>query len=186
MRAIRWKAHSKAIRTGSAITVVVLGLAFVWGHRTRFTPLDVGSGAPKYEAASLMGDTISLESLRGRVVLLNVWATWCVPCVREMPALQRLHEQLKAEGLSIVAVSVDADAPPFNGANDVRNFVEQHGLTFTILHDGRGAIYNVFGVSALPMTFVIDRNGRIKRKVLGPREWDTPELASEIRALLEG
>lgn len=186
MKETLWKAHRKAIRTGIALAFVILGLAFVLGNRTRFTPLDVGSTAPDYHATTLAGDTLSLGALRGRVVVLNVWATWCAPCVREMPALQRLHEKLEAEGLSVVAVSVDADAPPFNGMSEVRNFVAQHGLTFTILHDGTGAIYNIFDVSALPMTFVIDRNGRIKRKVLGPREWDTPELASEIRALLEG
>jgi cytochrome c-type biogenesis protein len=177
---------SKLLRTGFAVSIIGLGLVFVLANRSKFPTLDVGSAAPPYEATSLSGDTVSLAALRGRVVLLNVWATWCAPCIREMPALQKLHEDLGDDGLSIVAVSVDANAPPFAGVNDVKDFVAEYGLTFTILHDDTGAIENVFGVTALPMTFVIDRNGRIQRKVLGPREWNTPELASEIRALLEG
>jgi cytochrome c biogenesis protein CcmG/thiol:disulfide interchange protein DsbE len=89
-------------------------------------------------------------------------------------------------GLSVVAVSVDAEGPGLDGAAGVRSFVEELGLTFTILHDASGRIENAFGVTGLPMTFVIDRDGRIHRKVLGAREWDDPQLAAEIRGLLEG
>jgi peroxiredoxin len=156
-------------------------MAFVWSHSSDFTPLDVGSPVPAYGAVSLEGDTVRLADLHGRVVLLNVWATWCSPCVREMPALQRLHERLRDKGLSVVAVSIDVGA---GATGAVRAFVEHHDLTFTILHDASGTVEDIFGVAGLPVTIVIDRNGRIHRKVAGERKWDAPPMASEIEALL--
>jgi peroxiredoxin len=160
-------------------------LAVLWTQRVRIGPVGVGSEAPSYVAPTISGDTVRLTDLRGRVVVLNVWATWCTPCVREMPALQRLHDQLGAKGLSVVAVSVDGGGMG-NADLDVRTFIDRLGLTFTILRDPYGRIEDTFGVSGLPTTFVIDRDGRIERKVLGAREWDDPALAAEIESLLEG
>jgi peroxiredoxin len=157
-----------------------------WEGRGGFGPLDSGSRAPDYAAPSLTGDTVRLSELRGRVVLLNVWATWCKPCVREMPALQRLYEALEPAGLSVVAVSVDNAALGLgSAADDVRAFVAEYGIGFTILLDPESAIENVFQVTGLPMTYVIRRDGRIHSKVLGPREWDDPGTQAEIRQLLE-
>ena len=168
--------------------LVALGLAALvlalWSQRGNVGPVDVGAVAPSYAAATLAGDTLQLDALRGRVVLLNVWATWCAPCIEEMPALQRLHEQLAPRGLSVVAVSVDVAGPRTDA--DVLSFIDQFGLTFTVLRDASGRIEDAFGVAGLPTTFVIDRNGRIQRKVLGARDWDDPALASEIESLLEG
>jgi cytochrome c biogenesis protein CcmG, thiol:disulfide interchange protein DsbE len=176
----------KSARGFAVLAFVAVSGVLLWTFRGSFAPLDIGSPAPAYAAVTLDGDSVHLEGLRGRVVLLNVWATWCTPCVREMPALQRLHEKLDARGLSIVAVSVDAEGSAFGGDGDVRAFVEQFGLTFTVLRDASGRIESTFGVSGLPMTFLIDRDGRIQRKVLGAREWDDPELASDIESLLDG
>ncbi|HEX6135059.1 MAG TPA: TlpA disulfide reductase family protein [Longimicrobiales bacterium] len=176
----------------TTVLVAAIGLlaALIWVNRDRFTPLDVGSRAPDYRAFSLDGDTVSLSSFAGQVVLLNVWATWCRPCVIEMPALQRLHEELADDGLHVVAVSVDAPAGVVGAfgepGGDVRAFVERLGLTFTVLHDPSAGIETRYQVNGLPTTFVIDRDGRIRRKVLGAREWDQPALANEIRQLVEG
>jgi peroxiredoxin len=176
------------VRTGltwGLIAVAIGGLiVFGWSRRGEYTPLDGGSEAPAYAAVSLAGDTVSLEGLRGRVVLLNVWATWCTPCIREMPALERLHRAHEAEGLSVVAVSVDASTPGL-GAADVQRFVDDLGVSFTILLDPGGEIENKFRVSGLPMTYVIDREGRIRQRIVGAREWDEPEITAEIRKLLD-
>lgn len=165
-------------------------VALIWANRGQFTPLDAGSPAPEYTALSLGGEPVPLSSFRGDVVLLNIWATWCAPCVREMPALQRLHEQLGADGLSVVAVSVDAmpgSLGPFGQpGGDVAAFVDRFGLTFPVLHDVSGDIQSRYQVNGLPTTFLIDRDGRIVRKELGAREWDQPALADDIRAMLEG
>jgi cytochrome c biogenesis protein CcmG, thiol:disulfide interchange protein DsbE len=171
------------------VAVAALLSGLIWANRDRFTPLDVGTRAPDYTAFSLAGDSVPLSSYAGDVVLLNVWATWCAPCVHEMPALQRLHEALEADGLRIVAVSVDAPAGAFGAfgqpGGDVAAFRDRFGLTFDILHDPSGRIQQRYQVNGLPTTFIIDRDGRIQRKVLGARDWDSPQFADEIRALLE-
>jgi cytochrome c biogenesis protein CcmG, thiol:disulfide interchange protein DsbE len=170
------------------LAVAVLG-SLIWLNRDRFTPLDVGSRAPDYEATTLGGEPIALSSFRGDVVLLNIWATWCLPCVREMPALQRLHEDLAGDGLRIVAVSVDAPAGALGvfgqSGGDVAAFRDRFGLTFEILHDPSGRIQSRYQVNGLPTTFIIDREGRIQRRVLGAAEWDEPRFADEIRRILE-
>lgn len=180
----------KTIATATVVGLVAVLSALIWVNRDQFTPLDVGSRAPDYEARSLDGDMVPLSSFAGEVVVLNIWATWCRPCVVEMPALQRLHEQLGGDGLRVVAVSVDAPLGVTGSfgqpGGDVRDFVEDLGLTFTVLHDPSGRIESRYQVIGLPTTFVIDRDGRIQRKVLGAREWDEPPLADQIRQLVEG
>lgn len=165
----------------------VVGLVFVllvaaWANRSRFSPADAGTAAPTYSAATLDGDTVALADLEGRVVLLNVWATWCPPCVREMPALQRLYERYRERGLEVVAVSVDA--LPGRGSADIAGFARDLGLTFPILHDPSGTIERTFNVPALPVTIVITRDGHIHERVLGERAWDEPPYAAQIEKLL--
>jgi cytochrome c biogenesis protein CcmG, thiol:disulfide interchange protein DsbE len=174
-----------------AVVVVAVALsAMIWMNRDRFTPLDVGSSAPDYTVRALDGSEVQLSSFLGDVVLLNIWATWCLPCVREMPALQRLHEELEGQGLRIVAVSVDAPSGalgPFGQpGGDVEEFRDRFGLTFDVLHDPTGRIQSRYQVNGLPTTFIIDRDGRIRRKVLGAAEWDAPRFADQIRSILEG
>lgn len=160
--------------------LVLIPLVFLW--TVGGTGAEPGRMAPTYAASTLEGDSVDLAGLRGRVVVLNVWATWCAPCIREMPALQRIHEKLADRGLSVVAVSVDVAAA---GADEeVRAFVDRFDLTFTVLRDASGRIEDAFGVAGLPTTFIIDRDGRIQRKILGAREWDDPALAEELEALL--
>lgn len=180
----------KHLATGLVLVAVLALAGLIWVNRGRFVPLDVGSRAPDYAAYTLDGDTVRLSSFAGDVVLLNIWATWCTPCVREMPALQRLHEMLGDDGLRIVAVSVDAPAGGFGPfgqpGGDVRAFTERFGLTFLVLHDPSGGIEQKYQVNGLPTTFLIDRDGRIRRKVLGAVEWDQPVFADPIRDMLEG
>jgi peroxiredoxin len=177
-----------------AKTVVVMALvgalsALIWVNRERFLPLTAGSRAPDYVAHTLSGDSVALSTYRGEVVLLNIWATWCAPCIREMPALQRLHEDLVSKGLNIIAVSVDAPPTTFNPlgqmGSDVKDFIDRFGITFTVLHDPSGDIQTVYQASGLPTTYIIDREGRIHRKVYGAAAWDEPAFADEIRRLLE-
>lgn len=181
-----WRRRFAPILIGLVAASLV---AVIWVNRGSFIPLDAGSRAPDYEAYTLTGDTVRLSELAGDVVLLNIWATWCAPCVHEMPALQRLHESLGDKGLHVVAVSVDAPlggmGPFGQPGGDVQAFVDRFGLTFTTLHDPTGGIERRYQVQGLPTTFLIDRDGRIHSRVLGAREWDLPPLADEIRGMLE-
>lgn len=175
----------------NGLVLAALGavIALGWSRREATAPVVQGSVVPAYAAPALDGETVSLESLRGRVVLFNVWATWCPPCRWEMPAMERLHQALHAEGLEVVAVSVDAlpgevDHAGRPGGN-VAAMVDELGLSFTILLDPRGEVMRRFGVQGLPTTYVIDREGKVVRRVLGPVHWDAPPHLDLIRELLE-
>ena len=140
----------------------------------------VGQPAPEYSAVSLQGGgPVSLEQLRGKVVLLNVWATWCAPCVREMPSMQRLHQALGDSGLVVLAVSVDVSDP---GA--VRAFYEEYGLTFPMIQDRSRAIERIYQTTAVPESFVINKNGMIMKKLIGEQNWDSPANRELFRRLL--
>lgn len=138
----------------------------------------VGKPAPSYSAVTLAGDSISLRDLHGRVVLLNLWATWCFPCRQEIPELQALHERLAPRGLEVVGVSVDA-----RGAQEpIREFAGEFGVTYPIWHDPDSRIINTFLAYGVPTTYLIDRAGMIRWKHLGPVQADDPAL---VRALEE-
>ena len=173
---------------------VVFGLAvvlalLVWVTRDQFVPLASGSRLPDYTVQTLAGQPRTLASYRGEPLVLNVWATWCPPCVREMPALQRVHEQLGGAGLKIVAVSVDAAPGVINTwgrpGGDIRKFMNELGITFEVLWDPSGEIETAYGLLGLPTTFLIDRKGRIRERVTGWREWDDPATVASLRKLLE-
>lgn len=165
------------LRSRALLFSLIAGLfVLAWTQRGRFTPVDVGSQAPAFAAATLRGDSFSIAKARGEVIVLNVWATWCGPCVREMPALQRLHEKLP--DLRIVAVSTDEDP------SLIQPWVDRFGLTFQIAHDARGTMQSTFLVHGLPTTFVIDRAGRIVHKIQGAREWDDSTHVAMLETLM--
>jgi peroxiredoxin len=143
-------------------------------------PASVESKAPDFAALDIAsGDTIRLAAYQGDVVLLNIWATWCAPCEAEMPSMQRLHEVLGSEGLRIVAVSVDVGT-----STGVKRWAEDRGLTFQILHDPSGRIERTYQTTGVPESFVIDREGIIVKKVIGPVEWDDAPQVNLLRRLL--
>lgn len=180
-------------RQGWAV-VGILGLLLVliglgWTMRDRFLPVEVGTQAPDFTARDLAGRPVRLADLRGEVVLLNIWATWCPPCIEEMPSMQRLYERLEERGLRVVAVSIDATPgmsdPGGRPGGDVAAFVERMGLTFDIWHDPAGDIQRIYRTTGVPESFLIDRNGTIIKKVIGATEWDSEANMELIVRLLE-
>ncbi len=170
------------------LALVVVGAA--WMSRDRMQGIGPGSQAPVFEAVTLDGEPRTLHDFGDRVVLLNVWATWCAPCRYEMPSMQRLYEQFAGEDFEIVAVSVDA-APGLldrmgNPGGDIRAFADSLQLSFPILHDPEGKIQRVYQLSGIPESFLIGRDGTIYRRVAGSTEWDHPRYVEFIRRLLEG
>lgn len=130
---------------------------------------EVGQPAPGYTAVTLDGDSVSLEGVRtrapgGKVVLLNLWATWCAPCRAETPFLQSLYEEHRDRGLEIVGISMDTR----NALPQVREFVDEFGVTYTILHDGAMVGMELYQVLGLPATFLMDRDGVIRWMMYGP------------------
>lgn len=122
---------------------------------------------------------VRLADTRGQVVLLSFWATWCPACRAELPTIQRLHARLKDRGFTVVAVSVDA-----GDAAGVASFAAAQALAFPVALDPRMTVAARYGVRALPSTFLLDRQGRIRARAVGPREWDTPAARTVIEALL--
>jgi cytochrome c biogenesis protein CcmG, thiol:disulfide interchange protein DsbE len=112
--------------------------------------------------------------------VVNFWATWCEPCEREMPTMQRLHEKLRPEGLRLVAVSVD------DTSDVVDPFRERFGLSFSILWDPDKRVSDAYQAYKYPETLLISRDGVVVERYIGPRDWDSPLYEARIRRLLEG
>jgi cytochrome c biogenesis protein CcmG/thiol:disulfide interchange protein DsbE len=145
-------------------------------------PVTVGSPAPPIVAASLDApkDEHTITDYKGKVVLLNVWATWCEPCRVEMPSIEKLHQEFGPRGLVVLGVSVDDP-----GADDaIRDFVKEYDLTFTILHDAKQQTKTNYQVTGFPETFVIGREGTIRKKVIGAADWSSESNRALIRELL--
>lgn len=168
---------------GAVVLVLVAGaFAATQVLGGRLTRVTVGVPAPDFTATTLDDppEPRTLADYRGRVVLLNVWATWCGPCRVEMPSIQRLYADLAPRGLKVVAVSVDQP-----GAEAlIRGFVREYGLTFDVLHDPTEAIARRFQVSGYPQTFVIGKDGVIRKMELGARQWDSGPNRALITHLL--
>ena len=124
------------------------------------------------------GDKLRLSKERGKVVLINFWATWCPPCREEMPAMERLWRQQRDQGFVLVAVSVDADT------KQVKPYLDEHKLTFPVALDPKMDLANTYGVRALPSSFIVDRHGYLTAIALGPRAWDADASHSLIEGLV--
>ncbi|MGI8496825.1 MAG: peroxiredoxin family protein [Gemmatimonadaceae bacterium] len=149
-------------------------------------PVAAGSPAPPFSATMIDSlsppRTRSLRDYRGQVVVLNIWATWCAPCRVEMPSLQRLHAAYASQGLKVVAVSVDD--PGERQVQQIRQFRREFGLTFEVLHEGTGTIERIYQTTGVPETFVIGKDGTIRKKVIGAAAWDSDANRSLIARLL--
>jgi peroxiredoxin len=135
--------------------------------------------APDFSLPTLSGEPAGVRDHRGKVVLLTFWATWCIPCIEEMPALERLHRELSGEGFTVLAVSIDAQ-----GAAVVGPFWEKAGHSFPTLLDARQQVATRYAAWALPTAFVIDRAGQVVARIQGPRTWDSEAVRAAVRALL--
>jgi thiol-disulfide isomerase/thioredoxin len=171
------------------LMTVIFGTALAVKLRPQLDLLEVGDAAPSFHGTDLRtGQPATLSDYRGKVVLLNVWATWCPPCRVEMPSMQRLHQKLAGTDFRIVAVSVDGDAFHPEDSQDpagILAFAKGMGLTFDILHDPSGAIRKSYQTTGVPESFVIDRDGFIVKKVIGAAEWDGPVNETILRRLLD-
>jgi peroxiredoxin len=147
--------------------------------------------APNFELTSIDSKIYHLSDFKGKVVLLNFWATWCGPCVLEMPSLERLHQSLKAKGLEVITINMDA--PGSDSA--VKKFAESYGLNFKVLRDPQYGAADKYGVSGFPETFLIDRegkfiafndpaSGRQSVRIISDRPWDSGKYLKQIESLL--
>jgi peroxiredoxin len=153
--------------------VLLLGLT---GCYSGTRPPHIGSSAPDFTVQD--GDRkVTLSQLRGQVVVLNFWATWCPPCIEETPSLVVMQERLKAKGVTVLAVSVDADESAY------RHFLKDHGVNLLTVRDPDQKSSGLYGTFKFPETYVIDRNGVMRRKFIGAVDWTEPEITDFLSRL---
>ena len=181
----------RARRARSTYGLALLGLAVLvgaaWLGRARFRPVVPGEIAPPFAVTTLDGEQIGLEQYRGKVVLLNVWATWCAPCREEMPSMQRLYEQLQGKSFEILAVSVDDRLRGGVPVEALRAFADEYHLSFPILHsppDDPRNIQRIYQTTGVPESFLIGPDGVIYRRISGATTWDSPQYRDQIIRLL--
>ena len=140
----------------------------------------LGMPAGEFKLIDLSGKWLSLSDYKGKVVLLNFWATWCGPCRVEMPSMEVLYQEFKKDGLEILAISSD-----HQGSIVTRPFVEAQALTFPILHDADYRVSGIYGIRTLPMSYLVDRQGILRHRVFGARDWNSEQARVFIEELLE-
>lgn len=152
--------------------IVVLILS---GRQTGTGVVKNGDTAPGFRLETIDGKTVSLDAFRGKIVLVHFWASWCPPCVDEMPSLEELYRGFSKKGLVVLAVNED------DNAVDVRRFIQKYTLTLPVLVDKNQTVAHLYGTYKLPETYVLDAEGIVRMKAIGPREW----TSADTRKLLE-
>jgi peroxiredoxin len=179
MKKIKLKTLGLVVIVGSAIAV---GLILGGSTEIDSYGVEVTDRVPEYEAVNLSGEPVSLADYRGDVVLLNVWATWCGPCRVEMPSIQALYDRFRDRGFTVLAVSVDAGP---NHRQKVVDFLEEEELELPVLLDPEGRIMRALRTVGVPETFVLDREGRIAKRLIGATNWDSEANRALIEQLLQ-
>ena len=163
---------------------VVLGLSLVFtaGYVLVRDGVQPSFGLPKaqaFEAPTLSGATTGPQAYPNQVVLVNFWATYCAPCVDEMPSLEQIWQDYRDEGLVVLAVSLDENA------EDVAEFQKRFGITFPLAHDPDWKVANSYGTEKVPETYLVARNGEVRTKVMGAIDWASPQTRAMLEALLQ-
>jgi cytochrome c biogenesis protein CcmG, thiol:disulfide interchange protein DsbE len=149
---------------------LLLGLA---GCYSGSRPAGIGSSAPDFTLQD-GARTVSLHDFKGKTVLLNFWATWCPPCVQEMPSLVQLQQRMKDKGVVVLAVSLDVDESAY------KHFITKHNVELLTLRDPDQKSNSLYGTYKFPETFVIDPSGKIRRKFIGAVDWNSAEIADYL------
>lgn len=154
-------------------------IAFVGSVRAIDTAPEAGSYAPPFELKDINGKKSALSEYKGKVVLLNFWATWCEPCKSEIPALNNIYSALKDKGFVVLGVSVDTSAKM------VRSFIMDANVVFPVLLDKDKDVYfDQYAIMGLPTSFLIGRDGIIVEKIIGEKKWDSPDMRDKVLRLL--
>jgi peroxiredoxin len=139
----------------------------------------IGYRPPNFTLQDLEGKTVELDSFRGKVIFINFWATWCIPCRAEMPLMEKMYQEFKNKDFVMLAVAEDLD-----GRSVVEPFVKEYKLTFPILLDPTLDVQTLYGIRAIPETFLIDKSGIITHKIPGARDWSQKEMRALVEKLI--
>jgi len=139
-----------------------------------------GSAAPDFTVRDLAGQEVKLSSLKGKVVLVNFWATWCPPCREEIPSMVKLNQSMSGKQFQMLAISIDE-----GGKAAVENFFKKSGMTLPAFLDTEGAVARSYGTTGVPETFIVDKTGIIQKKIVGGMDWSSPDVIAYLEGLLK-
>ena len=170
----------------AALLMLAGGAGFSWATgpvpQDRVLMLDVAGKpvtAQDFKALTVDGKTYRLNDLKGKVVFMNFWATWCVPCLLEMPSMERLNKKMAGKPFKMIAVNQGEELPR------IRKFLKDKDFTYDLLLDVDGTIGENYGVNRLPLTYLLDQEGKIVRRAIGAREWDRDEVVELLDHLIQ-
>jgi peroxiredoxin len=161
------------VRRVSIIAALLIALS---GCYSGSRPPRIGTQAPEFTVQD-SDRKVTLSELRGKVVVLNFWATWCPPCVEEMPSLMQMSDKLKDKGVVVLGVSIDADGDAYH------KFLTEHKVPFLTVRDVDRKVPDLYGTFRWPETYIIGRDGMVRRKFIGPVEWTSPEVVDFLSKL---
>lgn len=174
------KGPSRLVILVAGALVLVVTFVIVWMQSAKYEPLVVGKEAPDFALTDLNEKPYRLSEFRGKVVLLNFWATWCAPCREEMPSMEVLNKNFEKDGLVILAVSIDR----VTTTKDIPPFVKSLNLTFPVLIDSWGKTDKPYKRMGVPETFIIDQQGIIREIIIGPKDWTRIDNLKTLTTLL--
>jgi thiol-disulfide isomerase/thioredoxin len=167
------------------VAILCLGILCSGAGVDPFSKIDIKSikdkkTVPNITLMDLKGGNVELKNvIKGKVVFLNFWATWCGPCKEEMPSMEALYKEYKEKNFIFLTISVD-----YEGLPPVKAFIERTRYTFPVLLDPKNDTLDLFAVSRIPTTFIIDKEGRMIGRALGPRNWKSPEVEAILKQLI--
>jgi cytochrome c biogenesis protein CcmG, thiol:disulfide interchange protein DsbE len=167
----------RATLIGAVAVAAAVAAAFFVLRRAPQSAVEVGQAAPDFTVPSFPSGQARFHDRRGRVVLVNFWATWCPPCVEESPSLQKFSELMRNQGVEVLGISVDQDPAA------LQKFIDQFHLTFTIGRDPNQKLAHRYGTFQFPETYIVDRDGRVAEKIIGPIDWQDPRIIAFVRNL---
>jgi peroxiredoxin len=162
----------------AGIGIVLAALGYIFADTLRERVVNQGDQAAPFSVKASDGQTYSVNDFKGRVLVLNFWASWCQPCVEEMPSLNRFAQEMKGKGVTVLGISIDHDEAKYE------KFVKAVNLKFPVYRDDQGSIPASYGTFKVPETYIIDRNGRVVEKIIGEKMWMDPSVLSNIQRYL--
>jgi cytochrome c biogenesis protein CcmG, thiol:disulfide interchange protein DsbE len=169
----------RGITIAKWVAIAVAGVGILWlaFHPRSHGPVTMGERAPGFTLPQLPSGNLSLSQYKGRVVVLNFWATWCPPCVMETPSLEQFATDMKSSGVTVIGVSVDKDE------NQLKQFIQQFHLSYPVARDPSSELAHRYGTYKFPETYIIGRDGHVAEKIIGATNWTDPRMLTFVKSL---
>ena len=172
---------SKTKTIKAAVLILIVGGTVIFAlHLRQERPLAIGDSAIEFSVPALPSGSLSLRSYQGQVVVLNLWATWCPPCVEETPSLVRFAEKMREHGVMVISLSVDEDPQA------LQDFIQKYHISYPVGRDPDRSLSARYGTVQFPETYILDRRGMLAEKVIGPTDWDDTRIQNFVLDLARG